>query len=143
MRPSYNRDNPGPDDISQDDIEGICHVWPCPSDDCTQICVDDECFDGLICNEGHCEPLCVKDSNCPEGRICKGERCVTLSSCSDGNEYGPDEVCIEGKCEEEESPIDDPIVSIDKEGQLFFQEVVILSRVLVLYFLFIFLFFGV
>jgi hypothetical protein len=96
MRGSFNPNDPT--ELTQDDIDGICALWPCPSDDCTKICVDDECLEGLVCNEGYCEAPCEKDSDCLEGRVCKEKRCVSLPPCERDGDCLDGQVCKEKRC---------------------------------------------
>ena len=58
------------------------------------------CFRGGVCVNGICiDEQCDEDSDCEEGRLCRGQLCVLPSPCESDDECSSRERCIEGNCE--------------------------------------------
>jgi hypothetical protein len=87
-------------ELHEDDKAGICSMWPCPANNCTKICVDDECLDGLVCEGGHCveQPPkeCINDEQCGVGMICEERKCIR--GCRKDADCGLGMICEDRKC---------------------------------------------
>ena len=58
------------------------------------------CFRGGVCLNGICvEEQCEEDSDCEEGRLCRGQLCVLPEPCQSDDECSSTERCLEGNCE--------------------------------------------
>jgi hypothetical protein len=90
--------------LSEDDIDGVCFLYPRAS------CDNVTCDEGMACADGRCQPACGDDvckanEFCtPDGcrRINEATRCVTDPDC------GPDQHCAAGFCANRFSKLGDP-----------------------------------
>ena len=58
------------------------------------------CFRGGVCLNGICvDEQCEEDSDCEEGRLCRGQLCVLPDPCESDEECSSRERCLEGNCE--------------------------------------------
>lgn len=58
------------------------------------------CFRGGVCLNGICvEEQCEEDSDCEDGRLCRGQLCVRPEPCESDDECTSRQRCVEGNCE--------------------------------------------
>jgi len=68
-------------------------------------CRDDcDCYTGESCISGTCQPTggdqqtCTTDDDCPDGQVCKGNKCVN-ESCTTRDDCAPPAcICVDGEC---------------------------------------------
>ncbi len=59
------------------------------------------CFRGGVCLNGICvDEQCDEDSDCEEGRLCRGQLCVLPAPCESDDECSSRQRCLDGNCEE-------------------------------------------
>ena len=71
MYPFYS---PSESVLSQDDIDGVCFLYP------RAVCPDAGCGDGQVCTVAGCAATCA-DRVCEVGDVCAGDACRAQSSC--------------------------------------------------------------
>lgn len=62
------------------------------------VCIEqDDCNEGLVCEDGYCMQPCSTDSPCPSGQECIEGFCMP-GDCEDSSECYGNYVCFEGEC---------------------------------------------
>lgn len=82
MYPEYD---PAQASLSQDDVAGLCFLYP------KQSCEQSGCPAGSACIDGACQPGCSVETPCNSGAAPLGDPCMQGSECSTG-------VCVDGHC---------------------------------------------
>ncbi len=96
-------------ELAQDDIDGICWLFPGPRCELTG------CSEGFECTDAGCVEVCG-DALCAAGETCVDGECVDPASCLDGSCYACASdsdctdplLCIEGTCRFGDAPAGDP-----------------------------------